>query len=100
MNDIIPKISIITLTYKDYSNLFKTIKSILEQDCPYFEYIISAYECKTFDFIQKPFPHARLEKTILRLFDDLKYESTNFIHINNKNQLINQDLINFIQKDG
>lgn len=41
MSDIKPKISIITLTYKDYSNLFKTIKSILDQDCIGFEYIIS-----------------------------------------------------------
>lgn len=41
MSEISPKISIITLTYKDYSYLFKTIKSILDQDCSDFEYIIS-----------------------------------------------------------
>ena len=41
MNVLIPRVSIITLTYKNYSKLFSTISSILNQDFPAFEYIIS-----------------------------------------------------------
>ena len=66
----------------------------------HFEYIVSAFECKTFDFIQKPFSFSRLESTIIRLFEDLNANEAKFIKLNNKNKLINQDLINFIQKDG
>ena len=36
-----PIISVITLTYKNYSNIYKTIKSVLEQDYPGIEYIIA-----------------------------------------------------------
>lgn len=36
-----PTISVITLTYKNYSKLYETIKSVLEQDYPNIEYIIS-----------------------------------------------------------
>ena len=65
----------------------------------HFEYIISAYECKTFDFIQKPFSIKRLESTVVRLFEDANFNTAKFIKINNSNKLINQDLIDFIQKD-
>lgn len=34
-------VSVVTLTYKNFSRLFKTIASVLMQDYPYFEYIIS-----------------------------------------------------------
>ena len=37
----------------------------------HFEYIVSAYECKTFDFIHKPFNISALEKTINRLSEDI-----------------------------
>lgn len=66
----------------------------------HFEYIISAYECKTFDFIQKPFTQSKLENTVLRLFDDLEYNTSKFIKLSNKKELINQSLVNYIQKDG
>lgn len=66
----------------------------------HFEYIFSAFECKTFDFIQKPFTRAKLEKTVSRLFDDFNGNSANFIKLNSNNKLINQDLVNYIQKDG
>lgn len=66
----------------------------------HFEYIVSAYECKTFDFIQKPFTQAKLEKTVLRLFDDLNNSSSKFIRLSNNHELINQELVNYIQKDG
>lgn len=66
----------------------------------HFEYILSAYECKTFDFIQKPFSQAKLERTILRLFDDIKGSQQTFIKIDRKHSLINQATVNFIQKQG
>ena len=66
----------------------------------HFEYIISSFECKTFDFIQKPFTYARLERTILRIFDDIYGFNSRFIDINNSGQIINRDSIDFIEKDG
>lgn len=67
----------------------------------HFEYILSAYECKTFDFIQKPFSQSQLEHTIRRIFDDLYDNSLKFIKVSkNKSKLLNQNLINYIQKDG
>ena len=53
----------------------------------HFEYIISSFECKTFDFIQKPFTYARLERTILRIFDDIDGFNSRFIDINNSGQI-------------
>lgn len=66
------------------------------------EYILLAYKYKTFDFIPKPITPERLEETILRLMDDISYntKSSSFIRLNNKNTIINQDNINFIKKDG
>ena len=66
----------------------------------HFEFIISAFECKTFDFIPKPFSQNKLENTVIRLFDDFTSNKTSFIKLNNKRQLINQNLVNFIQKRG
>ena len=66
----------------------------------HFEYILSAYECKTFDFIQKPFSQSKLERTILRLFDDINGSKQKFIKIDRKHSLINQATVNFIQKQG
>lgn len=66
----------------------------------HFEYIVSAYECKTFDYLQKPFSRTKIEKTVLRLFDDLNYNSSNFIKLSNKHDIVNQTLVNYIQKDG
>lgn len=66
----------------------------------HFEYIVSAYECKTFDFIHKPFNISALEKTINRLSEDIRNNSTKFLNLNNNKQLINQTLVNFIEKSG
>lgn len=66
----------------------------------HFEFIVAAYECKTFDFIQKPFSHSKLEKTVLRLFDDINYNTSKFIKLKHSHELVNQHLVNFIQKDG
>ena len=66
----------------------------------HFEFIISALECTTFDFIQKPFNREKLEKTIHRLFDDMNANSAKFIRLNRSHELVNQNLVNYIQKDG
>lgn len=66
----------------------------------HFEYIVSAYECKTFDFIQKPFSQSKLESTLIRLFEDLSENKPNFIKLSNHREFVNQNLVNYIQKDG
>lgn len=66
------------------------------------EYLILAYKCKTFDYLTKPITLPNLEKTILRLYNDIREDVSNssFIKINNKNSLIKSDLIYFIEKDN
>lgn len=66
------------------------------------EYILIAYQYKTFDFIPKPITVERLEETILRMMEDLNTETkkNSFIHLNNRNTIINQDSVKFIKKDG
>ena len=50
----------------------------------HFEFIVSAFECKTFDFLQKPFSQSKLENTIVRLFDDFNSSNASFIKLNNR----------------
>lgn len=66
------------------------------------EYVLIAYQYKTFDFIPKPITVERLEETFLRIIDDIEtdYKTNNFIRIDNRNTIINEDSINFIKKDG
>ena len=64
------------------------------------EYILPAFKVKTFDYLPKPITLERLEETILRLMDDIKQNPKKFIRLNNKNTIINQDSIYYIQKDG
>lgn len=66
------------------------------------EYVLIAYQYKTFDFIPKPITIERLEETFLRILDDIKtdYKKSNFIRIDNRNTIINEDNIKFIKKDG
>ena len=66
----------------------------------HFEYIVSSFECKTFDFIQKPFTYSRLERTVLRIFDDIYSSNPSFIHMNNSGRIINRNSVDYIQKDG
>ena len=66
----------------------------------HFEFIVSAFECKTFDFLSKPFSQSKLENTIIRLFDDFYSNNVKFIKLNNTQKLVNPNLINYIQKDG
>lgn len=66
------------------------------------EYILVAYKYKTFDFLPKPIAVERLKETIDRLIDDISTDkdSTNFINIDSKNTIINENSIQFIKKDG
>ncbi len=64
------------------------------------EYMLIAYQVKTFDFLPKPVTIERLEKTVLRLFSDIKQNPKKYIRIDNKNTIINQDSIYYIRKDG
>lgn len=66
------------------------------------EYLILAYKCKTFDYLTKPISFNNLESTILRLFDDIRSDTSNlsFIKINNKNTIIKADSIYYIEKDN
>ena len=52
------------------------------------EYGFQAYQCKTFDYLPKPITTERLEKTIIRLFDDIKGSDKTFIRLDNKNTII------------
>ncbi len=64
------------------------------------EYVLIAYKYKTFDYLPKPIVDERLEETILRLMDDIKFTPSKFIKLNNNKTIINQDEINYIKKDG
>lgn len=66
------------------------------------EYLIMAYKCKTFDYLPKPITLNNLESTIIRLYNDVKIaeKQTSYIKINNKDTLLNADLVYFIQKDN
>ena len=50
----------------------------------------------------KPVSKQNLELTILRLFDDIKKHTSNkkYIKLNNKNTLIDQNEIQYIERDG
>ena len=66
------------------------------------EYLIMAYKCKTFDYLPKPITLNNLESTIIRLYNDVKIaeKQTSYIKINNKDTLLNANLVYFIQKDN
>ena len=64
------------------------------------EYLMVAYKYKTFDFLAKPITAERFEETILRLFDDVSNDSSNFFRIGKKNSYINTNEIFFVQKQG
>jgi DNA-binding LytR/AlgR family response regulator len=64
------------------------------------EYSMVAYKYKTFDFLAKPITLQRLEETVLRLFDDISSNETNFVRLSKKSGFINSNDILFIQKQG
>lgn len=88
-------------------DLAKEIRKINKQiyivfTSAHLEYILVAYQYKTFDFIPKPITVERLEDTLLRMIDDMnvKDNKSHFIRLSNRNTIINEDSINFIKKDG
>ena len=66
------------------------------------EFVFLAYKCKTFDFLCKPVAQERLEETVLRLFDDIKNNSSDksYIRLDNKNTIINGNEVQYIRRDG
>ena len=64
------------------------------------EYVIYAYKFKTFDYIPKPITCARLEETIIRLFEDINGQPKKYIKIDNKNTIIDASEIQYIKRDG
>jgi len=64
------------------------------------EYGFQAYQYKTFDYLPKPITIERLEKTILRLFEDIKGSYKTFIRLDNKNTIIDENEIKYIKRDG
>lgn len=64
------------------------------------EYALLAYKVKTFDYLPKPLTVERLTDTILRLVNDAQNSPKKYIRLGNKNTMINQDSIYYIQKNG
>ena len=64
------------------------------------EYILLAYKVKTFDYLPKPITLEKLEFTILRLINDVTNNPKKYIRIDNKNTIICQDSVYYIQKSG
>lgn len=63
------------------------------------EYAFLAFQVKAFDYLPKPITQERLERTLVRLFDDVNFSSSSFIPVNNKTY-INQNDIYYIKRDG
>lgn len=63
------------------------------------EYAFLAFQVKAFDYLPKPITSERLEKTLIRLFDDIDFSTSNFISLNNKTY-INQNDIYYIKRNG
>ena len=66
----------------------------------YHEYILSAYQYKTFDYLCKPLSSERLEVTINNLIQDVNSIPKKFIKLDNKNTIINESEIDYIKRDG
>lgn len=63
------------------------------------EYSMIAYKVKTFDYLAKPITKERLEETLVRLFNDLTNTPKNYIKIDNKQFLDENDIL-CIKRDG
>jgi two-component system response regulator AgrA len=66
----------------------------------YIEYGLVTFKYKTFDFIAKPVGAERLEECIVRLFEDINGSTKRFIKLDNKNTIIDEKEINYVQRDG
>ena len=63
------------------------------------EYSMIAYKVKTFDYLAKPITKERLEETLIRLFNDLTNTPKNYIQIDTKQYLDENDIL-CIKRDG
>lgn len=64
------------------------------------EYAMVAYKYKTFDFLAKPITASRLEDTLTRLFEDIKSTQKNYIKIDNKDTIVDENTVECISRDG
>ena len=48
----------------------------------HFEYVLTAYKFKTFDYLPKPVVSEKLEETILRLIDDMQTDNKQYLQLN------------------
>ena len=67
----------------------------------HFEYIMKAYDYKTFAYLFKnSITVDTLSETLNRLFDDISGSSTKFIKIDNKGTFVDLNDVQFIEKNG
>ena len=66
----------------------------------YHEYILSAYQYKTFDYLCKPITTERLNITINNLIKDVTKTPKKFIRLDNKNTIIDESEVEYIKRDG
>ena len=64
------------------------------------EYAMMAYKYKTFDYLPKPITYDRLELTINRLFEDANESNKNYLKLDNKNTIVDENEIEHIKRDG
>ena len=64
----------------------------------HFEYSMIAYKVKTFDFLIKPLTNAKLEETILRLYEDIYDNTSSFVKIGNGKHIFKTADILYIEK--
>ena len=87
-------------------NIAEEIRKI-NKDCyiifitSHFEYIMQAYDYKTFAYLFKNSLSVDvLSDTLIRLFDDISSNSTKFLKIDHKGTFIDLNDIQFIEKNG
>lgn len=66
----------------------------------YTDYGLDAFKCKTFDFISKPIERQKIELSINRLFEDINGLPKKFIKLDNKNTIIDESKIKYIERNG
>ncbi len=99
---------ILDITLKSYMTGIEIAEKIREhnKDCyfifitAYLEYGLIAYKCKTFDFLSKPLQEERLEESIINLFNDINNSTKKFIRLQNRNTIIAEDDIIYIERNG
>ena len=99
---------LLDINLKSYLNGLEIAEKVRKQNkncyfiftTAYIEYSLIAYRYKTFDFISKPITLERLEDSIIRLFDDVKGSNRKFIKLDNKNTIIDENEIKYIERNG